>query len=196
MSHSPRLHLASSSPRRREILQTLGLNFTSAGVALEESRLDNEPPEEMVMRLAEAKAMAATVAENRLVLGSDTAVVLGERVYGKPRDRDHAVEMLLALSGKTHVVLTGVALRTQSGTRAVLSSTDVRFRTICRDEAIRYWQSDEPRDKAGAYAIQGLGSAFVETISGSYSGVMGLPVFETLALLREAGIDLFSNGNH
>ena len=122
------------------------------------------------------------------MLAADTVVVVGDRVLGKPRDADDAVDMLLTLSGRSHVVMTGVALKTPSGTRAALSTTDVRFREIDRDEAYRYWQSGEPRDKAGAYGIQGLGGMFVSTIEGSYSGVMGLPVFETLELLQSAGL--------
>ena len=100
--------------------------------------------------------------------------------------------MLLALSGRSHRVLTGVALKTPQGTRAVMSVTDVRFREIDRDEAIRYWQSGEPADKAGSYGIQGLGGMFVESIDGSYSGVMGLPVFETVELLISAGIEVLA----
>lgn len=190
MSSTLKLHLASSSPRRREILRSLGLEFTVENVAIDESRVRHETATEMVLRLAVAKAAAARKAEGRPVLGSDTAVVLDNRVFGKPRDRDDAVEMLMCLSACTHTVLTGVALRTPTVTDTVLSSTDVQFREIGRDEAIRYWHSDEPRDKAGGYGIQGLGGAFVARIAGSYSGVMGLPVFETAALLRAAGIDI------
>jgi septum formation protein len=190
MSASPQLHLASTSPRRREILRSLGVEFEIAKVETDESPRQGESPEELVLRLAIAKAEAATSAE--LVLGSDTVVVLDGRILGKPRDLDDAVDMLLALSGRSHSVLTGVALRTPEGTRTVLSATDVRFREIGRDEAIRYWQSGEPADKAGGYGIQGLGGMFVEAINGSYSGVMGLPVFETVELLKSAGIEVLA----
>jgi septum formation protein len=190
MSASPQLHLASTSPRRREILRSLGVEFEIAKVETDESPRQGESPEELVLRLAIAKAEAATGAE--LVLGSDTVVVLDGRILGKPRDLDDAVDMLLALSGRSHSVLTGVALRTPEGTRTVLSATDVRFREIGRDEAIRYWQSGEPADKAGGYGIQGLGGMFVEAINGSYSGVMGLPVFETVELLKSAGIEVLA----
>jgi len=190
MSSSPQLHLASTSPRRREILRSLGVEFEIAKVETDESPRQGELPEELVLRLAIAKAEAATGAE--LVLGSDTVVVLDGRILGKPRDVDDAVDMLLALSGRSHSVLTGVALRTAEGTRTVLSATDVRFREIGRDEAIRYWQSGEPADKAGGYGIQGLGGMFVEAINGSYSGVMGLPVFETVKLLKSAGIEVLA----
>ena len=182
------LYLASTSPRRREILATLGIKFDVIPVATDERPLDGETPGEMVLRLAIAKVEAATHGE--FVLGADTVVVLGDRMLGKPRDADDAVEMLLALSGRTHAVMTGVALKTPAGTTAVLSTTDVRFREIGRDEAYRYWQSGEPCDKAGAYGIQGLGGRFVKAIDGSYSSVMGLPVFETVELLESAGFDV------
>ena len=186
----PKLHLASTSPRRREILQSLGVDFDVVMVDTDEEPMQGEAPEELVLRLAIAKAEAATNAE--YVLGSDTVVVLGDRILGKPIDADDAVGMLLALSGRSHSVLTGVALVTPGGTRSVLSATEVRFREIGRDEAIRYWQSGEPADKAGAYGIQGIGGMFVEAINGSYSGVMGLPVFETVELLKSAGIEVLA----
>jgi len=190
MSSSSQLYLASTSPRRREILQSLGVNFEIAKVDTDERPLQDESAEEMVLRLATAKADGTVGAD--FVLGSDTVVVLDDRILGKPTDADDAVEMLLALSGRSHRVLTGVALKTPQGTRAVLSATGVRFREIGRDEAIRYWQSGEPADKAGSYGIQGLGGIFVESINGSYSGVMGLPVFETVELLRSAGIEVLA----
>ncbi len=185
---SSRIHLASTSPRRREILETLGIGFDVVPVETDESPLQGETPGEMVLRLAIAKADAADRGE--FVLAADTIVVLGDRVLGKPRDADDCVEMLLALSGRTHAVMTGVALKTPTETRSVLSTTDVQFREIGRDEAYRYWQSGEPCDKAGAYGIQGLGGMFVKGIEGSYSGVMGLPVFETVELLKSAGLDV------
>jgi len=190
MSSSPQLHLASTSPRRREILQSLGIEFVVAMVEIDESTQTGESAEDLVLRLAIAKAEAATGAD--YVLGSDTVVVLDDCVLGKPVDADDAVDMLLALSGRSHSVLTGVALRTPNGTRTVLSKTDVWFREIDRDEAIRYWHSGEPADKAGGYGIQGRGGIFVEAIHGSYSGVMGLPVFETAELLKSAGIEVLS----
>lgn len=195
MSSIPLLHLASSSPRRQQILRALGLLFTAKGAAIDENHRDGETPEQMVLRLAAAKASAANVVEGRLVLGADTAVVLRGRVLGKPRDESDAIEMLMNLSGHSHTVLTGVALQTPHGSEAVISATDVRFREIDRDEASAYWQSGEPRDKAGAYAIQGLGGMFVEAISGSYSGVVGLPVFETVKLLQAAGVDVLVKKN-
>lgn len=188
----PQLHLASSSPRRREILESLGLEFSVEAISVDESRHDNESAEQMVLRLAAAKAGAATAGATQLVIGSDTAVVLDSDVLGKPKGMDDAVAMLLKLSGRRHSVLTGVALRGPEGMRTALSSTDVFFREISRDEALAYWHSGEPLDKAGAYGIQGRGGAFVKALSGSYSGVVGLPVYETVQLLTAAGIDILS----
>ena len=188
------LHLASESPRRREILEALGVRFSFAGVRIDESPVPAESPEEMVLRLASEKAAAAGDGTLRPVLGADTAVVLGEQVFGKPRDREDGLDMLRRLSGCTHRVVTGVALLSKAGMATALSSTDVRFRDISAEEAIAYWQSGEPQDKAGAYAIQGAGGVFVEEIRGSYSGVVGLPVFETARLLEAAGISILAGG--
>lgn len=188
----PCLYLASASPRRREILDALGIRFIHGGVDLDESARDGEGAREMVERLAREKSMAVTaeMARGLPVLGADTVVVLGERVFGKPASAADALEMLSALSGRSHHVLTAVALRAGGDVSTAISDTEVRFRDISRLEARRYWQSGEPRDKAGAYAIQGLGGIFVDAISGSYSGVVGLPVFETAKLLEKAGIDV------
>ena len=190
MTPLPVLHLASTSPRRREILTSLDLDFTVVPVAVDETVLDGETPGDMVLRLAVAKAEAANVGAGELALGADTAVVVDGRALGKPEDESDCLAMLQALSGRGHKVLTGVALQGPGGTRTALSETDVYFREISRDEALAYWQSGEPSDKAGAYAIQGLGGAFVERIEGSYSGVVGLPVFETVALLAHAGVNV------
>lgn len=182
------LHLASSSPRRADLLRALGLRFTAAGVDINESRASLESPQAMVLRLAEEKALAAGISADRVVLGSDTAVVIGDDVLGKPRDSVQAADMLRRLSARTHRVLTGVAVLTPAGVEATLSETKVQFREIGQDEIDAYWQSGEPCDKAGGYAIQGIGGMFVEAIEGSYSGVVGLPVFETVQLLEKAGI--------
>lgn len=184
------IHLASSSPRRKAILERLGVTFSAGGVGVDERRLDGERAEDMVLRLAVAKANAAAVPAGHVVIGADTAVVVKDQVFGKPRDEAHALAMLEALSSRTHRVVTGVAVCSLTGTSSILSTTDVRFREIGRDEALRYWQSGEPVGKAGAYAIQGRGGVFVERLAGSYSGVVGLPVFETSCLLREAGVDV------
>jgi len=184
--------LASSSPRRREILEALGVPFRVAPADVDETPLPGEAADAFVLRLASAKAAAAAAADGEVVIGADTAVVIDGRILGKPVDADDALAMLAALSGRAHRVLTGIAVRTAEGTRTALSDTVVEFRDIGRDEALAYWQSGEPRDKAGAYAIQGLGGAFVARIAGSYSGVVGLPAFETARLLGEAGVEIFA----
>lgn len=188
----PRLHLASSSPRRHEILRTLGLDFSAAGVDLDESRREGELADRLVVRLAreKARAVAGRQYAGPPVLAADTLVVLDERIFGKPESENEAVEMLSALAARPHRVLTAVALLDAGTLRATVSETTVRFRDISPDEARAYWQTGEPQDKAGAYAIQGIGGLFVESIAGSFTGVVGLPVYETAALLQEAGIPI------
>lgn len=188
------IHLASSSPRRHEILTAMGLRFTAAGVDIDETRYEGEPVADMVVRLAIAKAAAAreNLDQSLPIIGADTAVVIGDQVLGKPGSQDEAVQMLASLSGRSHTVLTGVALDYAGVVRTATSLTQVRFREISPDEAQSYWQSGEPLDKAGAYAVQGVAGIFVEELSGSYSGVVGLPVFETAALLADAGLEVLS----
>lgn len=189
---APQLHLASSSPRRQEILTAMGLKFSHAGVDIDESRRKDEAVDDMVMRLAREKAFAADHEKHGKIpiLGADTIVVLGDRVFGKPASKEDALDMLAALSATAHRVLTAVAVVTGDELGTAMSDTEVRFRDISPDEALAYWQSGEPAGKAGAYAIQGLGGIFVESINGSYSGVVGLPVFETADLLHQAGIEI------
>ncbi len=189
----PALILASSSPRRRELLEAVGLEFEVRVADVDETRLDGESARDMVLRLAEAKATAQPLAPATAVIGADTAVVLNDEIFGKPRDEEEAVNMLTRLSGREHEVLTGVSVATTESVFSAVSATTVRFRDIRTDEARRYWHSGEPCDKAGAYAIQGRGGLFVAAIEGSYSGVVGLPVFETAALLQKAGIDTMSD---
>lgn len=185
-----KIHLASASPRRKEILAAIGVAFTAAGVDIDESRYDDEPVADMVIRLAAAKAAIARTGLDLSVpvIGADTAVAIDDRVLGKPGSQQEALEMLACLSGRVHKVVTGVALDHAGKVNTAMSVTEVRFREISPDEAEAYWQSGEPQDKAGAYAVQGIGGIFVESISGSYSGVVGLPVFETAALLANAGL--------
>lgn len=186
----PVLHLASASPRRRELLATLHIAFSHGGVGIDESPLPGESPADMVLRLVESKARAAYATGKRElpVLGADTAVVLGDRIFGKPGSKEEALAMLECLSGRSHEVLTGVALLANGRLETALSQSEVQFREIRPDEAEAYWQSGEPVGKAGAYAVQGLGGIFVERVKGSYTGVVGLPIFETAAILRRAGI--------
>ena len=185
-----KIHLASASPRRKEILAAIGVAFTAAGVDIDESRYDDEPVADMVIRLAAAKAAIARTGLDLSVpvIGADTAVAIDDRVLGKPGSQQEALEMLACLSGRAHKVVTGVALDHAGKVNTATSVTEVRFREISPDEAEAYWQSGEPQDKAGAYAVQGIGGIFVESISGSYSGVVGLPVFETATLLANAGL--------
>lgn len=178
------VYLASSSPRRAEILGALGVRFVAAGTDVDETIRAGESASEMVVRLAEAKARAALPPGNLPVLGSDTAVTLGARIFGKPTSEQDALEMLSALSGNTHEVLTAVALLAGGRMLSEVSRTEVRFRSISTAEARRYWQSGEPVGKAGGYAIQGRAAVFIPEILGSYTGVMGLPLYETAALLR------------
>jgi septum formation protein len=171
----------------------LGIPFSAAGVDLDESRVPGETAEDMVRRLAVAKANAADAGGAQIVLGADTIVVVDGEPFGKPGDEQDALRMLAALSDRVHQVLTGVAARSEQGIEVILSRTDVRFRAILPDEALAYWQSGEPCDKAGAYAIQGRGGVFAAAIEGSYSGVVGLPVFETAQLLGNAGFDVLQH---
>ncbi len=193
MNATSGLLLASTSPRRREILSALQLDFDVCHVDIDETPLPGESAEAMVLRLAAAKVEAADKGAATLVLGADTAVVVDDQILGKPADEADCLAMLGMLSGRPHSVVTGVALHTSAGTTTAVSTTDVHFREISRDEARAYWQSGEPCDKAGAYAIQGLGGAFVTRIDGSYSGVVGLPVYETLQLLSSAGLTILTS---
>lgn len=182
------LILASESPRRAELLHQVGIAFEIAPSAVDETVWPHEQPTEYVRRISVAKATAVRARHPQArVLGSDTAVVVGSRILGKPTGREEAVEMLLALAGRTHEVLTGVAVIGPQ-THYRLSRSRVTFCAITPAQARAYWDTGEPADKAGGYAIQGLGAAFVERIDGSYSGIMGLPLFETLSLLRTIGV--------
>lgn len=184
------VYLASASPRRRELLAQLGVDCRVVPASLDESRKPGESPARYVRRLAREKAAASRLALGDVpepVIGADTAVVIDDRILGKPKDRDDAESMLLALSGRCHQVITGVALLGPDGSADALSRSRVRFRELSPAEARAYWDTGEPADKAGAYAIQGLGAVFVESIQGSYSGVVGLPLFETAQLLAGFG---------
>jgi septum formation protein len=183
----PVLVLASASPRRRELLWQIGVPHRVAPAGIDERALRGESPVDCVRRLALAKARQPAPA-GLPVLGADTEVVLDGELLGKPRDREGALAMLARLSGRTHQVLTAVALVGAHGQSLALSTSEVQFRALTRDECLRYWDTGEPRDKAGAYAIQGLGAVFVSDLRGSYSGVVGLPLYETAGLLAAAGV--------
>jgi len=182
--------LASQSPRRAELLGQMGIDFRMEPAQVDETLHADERAADYVERVAIAKAETVHRRFPDLaVLGSDTAVVLDQTTLGKPRDRDDAIRMLLALSGRPHEVLTGVALATADATQYRLSVSRVVFRDINEQEAAAYWATGEPADKAGGYAIQGRGAVFVRRIEGSYSGVVGLPLHETAELLNDLGLD-------
>jgi septum formation protein len=197
--HSPLIVLASASPRRSALLTQIGVAHTVRAADVDESALAGESPGALVRRLAQAKAMGGGSPVQTLpVLGADTIVVLDDVVFGKPRDRADGMRMLLALGGHTHHVLTAVALA-MPGARQVavaLSDTAVTMRAIAPAEAAAYWDSGEPFGKAGGYAIQGSGACFIAHIDGSYSGVMGLPLYETAQLLQSHGICRISLDEH
>lgn len=185
----PVVCLASMSPRRRELLGQIGVPHTVVAAHVDESLLPAEPPVDYVARLARLKATTVRQRGEALpVLAADTTVVLEGVVYGKPAGRGDGLAMLEALAGRTHQVLTAVALATQRGVALRVNCSSVRFRDIERAEIEAYWDTGEPCDKAGGYAIQGCGAVFVAALSGSYSGVMGLPLLETAELLRDAGL--------
>jgi len=185
----PVLCLASASPRRRELLSQIGVPHIVTGANIDETLRQDERARDYVLRLAREKAVSVRRGGQALpVLAADTTVVLDGLVFGKPYDRADAVRMLGRLSGRDHEVLTAVALADARGVQVRLSSSTVRFRALSTEECAAYWETGEPRDKAGGYAIQGFAAVFVESLNGSYSGVMGLPLFETGELLRDAGI--------
>ena len=211
------IHLASKSPRRRLLLDQIGIDYAIVDAPVDETRRAGENPVTFVERMASEKAQAglAALGDARMapVLAADTAVVLGDRVLGKPRDVEHAMEMLHALSGRMHRVVSAVAIAgsnvcqpAAAGDRGLLpddgtaerdspriatSISRVWFREISHRERRSYCASGEPLDKAGAYAIQGRAAIFVARLDGSFSGVMGLALFETASLLREAGIEVW-----
>jgi len=190
-SAQPVLCLASASLRRRELLKQIGVPHTVASADVDESVWPGEAPRDYVRRMAHEKAQTVWARHDsgRLpVLAADTIVVLDGVIYGKPDNRQHALEMLAHLCGREHEVLTAVALANSRGIAVRMSSSTVKFRKLAPEEAAAYWDTGEPKDKAGAYAIQGFAAVFIESVNGSYSGVMGLPLFETAELLRSAGL--------
>ena len=192
------LYLASGSPRRRELLTQIGVPFRVVSAPIDETPLPGESAPAYVERLARAKAAAglASLAGPAVVLGADTAVVLDGRILGKPENRETALAMLADLSGREHQVLTAVALDDGQRVHSLCVTSKVSFRAISADEAQRYWASGEPADKAGSYAIQGLGAVFVTGLVGSYSAVVGLPLSETADLLGQFGIACWQSLAH
>jgi len=176
--------LASASPRRAELLDQIGVKYTIQVADINEDEQLNESAEDLVQRLAVEKSQAISSEVNQAVLGADTLGVLDGKLLVKPRDFNHAHEMLSSMSGQWHEILSAVAITYQGKTNVKLNRNSVLFRQLTNDEIKTYWETGEPQDKAGAYAIQGLAAPFIERIEGSYSGIMGLPLFETAELLK------------
>lgn len=188
------VYLASASPRRRELLRQIGVAYRLLRVAVDETPIVGEKPHDYVARLALAKAQAGCAGLGRRqpapVLGADTAVVIANAILGKPRNREEGLAMLARLSGREHRVLSAVALATPARNAVKVQESQVQFRSLTSAECAAYWDSGEPCDKAGGYGVQGRAAAFIAELRGSYSGVMGLPLFETAELLREFGQSL------
>jgi len=184
----PKLVLGSGSPRRREILDLLGLEHVVRAPRVEELLNDGEGPRAEAERLARTKALAVPADASELVLAADTLVALGEGILGKPADSSEAVEMLMRLQGRRHTVYTGVCMRLDSRCEVEVCTTDVWFRRLDEVECRQYVGTGEPLDKAGAYGIQGFGAALVRRIDGEYFNVMGLPVQSLLSLLSRFGL--------
>ncbi|MGB1197555.1 MAG: Maf family protein [Thalassotalea sp.] len=181
------LILASQSPRRKELLTQLGYQFHSISADIDETVMGNETPHDYVTRLAleKAKYVAQDQPNNVAVLGSDTSVVYQNTILGKPENLTESLKMLTMLSNNTHQVLTAVAVAQGQKTQTIVVTTDVTFKALSVSEIENYWHTNEPQDKAGSYGIQGVGGQFVTHINGSYSAVVGLPLFETAQLLAQ-----------
>ena len=193
------LFLASGSPRRRELLQQIGVRFDVLRISVEECHQAQESPKDYVLRLAKEKAQAGVelagqqkLGDEMPVLGADTIGVLDGNILEKPTDEDDAVDMLMRMAGRSHSVISGVALATTARCLTSVCETRVQFGAISESLAKRYWQTGEPRDKSGAYGIQGKGAVFVDSIEGSYSNVVGLPLTETAALLKRFGVPVWT----
>ncbi|HIF18284.1 MAG TPA: septum formation inhibitor Maf [Cycloclasticus sp.] len=184
--------LASASPRRAQLLKQIGVAFDVKAVDIDETPLNDESAEDYVLRLAIEKAQAAKfffANSDVLIIGSDTSVVVDGEILGKPADKQHAFAMLQKLSGRTHKVLTSVAMLGQT-TSNFVSTNQVTFEALSSDDLEWYWATGEPKGKAGSYAIQGKAAMFISHLEGSFSGVMGLPLYETTQLLKQHGLKL------
>jgi len=189
------IYLASQSPRRQQLLKQIGIEFELVDAQIDESPLENEEPRQYVERIAAEKALNAfRTGMSKPLLAADTSVISAGKILGKPQNEQDFLAMFERLSDNAHQVLTAIAVTNSKDATAIktrVSVSEVIFRKITRNEALRYWQSGEPADKAGGYGIQGSGAVFVKQISGSYSGIMGLPLFETAELLNEFEIYSF-----
>ena len=186
------LYLASTSPRRKKLLQQIGLQFECLSIDVDESLLEAETAHEYVARLALSKAQAGLTSlgqqHDAWVIAADTTVVLDSHIIGKPQSLTQALAIWRSLSGQKHRVLTGVTVASHHQQKTQIVATDVYFRALSEQEMLDYWQTGEPQDKAGGYGIQGKGAIFVQKIDGSYSNVVGLPLTETAMMLREFGV--------
>lgn len=193
------IYLASQSPRRKELLQQLGINSIVLPSHIDESPSASETVEAYVMRLASEKTIVCQhsiklqALDTLPILAADTTVCVDHTILGKPENEMDAYNMLKSLSGRWHEVHTAVAVSSEAGMQCMLSTTHVEMAVMSDADILAYIATGEPRDKAGAYGIQGLASIFIKSIEGSYSGVMGLPLFETAQLLRQAGIEFLKN---
>jgi septum formation protein len=198
-SQSPSIYLASSSPRRRELLEQIGVSYELLPIDVEETRLSGETSEQYVCRVALDKARAGWKSRQRTldipVLGADTEVVLDDQVFGKPEDRRHGLDMLHILAGRSHRVLCAVALVQGEREQVRLNTNKVTFRELSDIEVEDYWATGEPEGKAGGYAIQGKAAAFISHLEGSFSGVMGLSLYDTVELLEDFGVDVINPHN-
>ncbi|MEP0355181.1 MAG: Maf family protein [Paraglaciecola sp.] len=190
MLSQPTLILASQSPRRAELLKQIQIPFIQRPVNIDETPTKDEKPELYVLRMALEKAKASLqISESKdVVLGSDTVIAIDGEIFGKPKDQADSMRMLSILSDNTHQVLTAIAIVTATQHKHLVVSTQVTFGSLSQKQIKQYWQTGEPKDKAGSYAIQGLGGQFVKHIQGSYSAVVGLPLYQTKTLLAELGI--------
>ncbi|MFZ7344444.1 Maf family protein [Avibacterium volantium] len=201
MTTQPQLYLASQSPRRLQLLQQLGLKVEIFNADIDETPKADELPADYVRRMAQEKNHAARQQLEKLahfaphlpILSADTCVICDGKILGKPQDHVQAAQMLCLLSGRTHQVLTAVCVSLPDQKYSLVQTSQVTFKPLTEQEISAYIRTGEPMDKAGAYGIQGVGGIFISHIEGSFSGVMGLPVFETAELLRQVGVNLFSS---
>jgi len=195
-SAPPQITLASSSSRRRELLDQIQVSYEVLAVDIDESHLQGESAEQFVRRLAIEKAQAGfRQLPLRPVLGSDTIVISNQQIIGKPQDRQDGIQMLSMLSGTSHQVMTAVAVCNNETVHCLLNTSEVVFAELNRAQIEAYWDTGEPVDKAGAYGIQGIAAQFIKNINGSYSGIMGLPLYETAELLKQCGIEILSSSH-
>jgi len=196
------LVLASTSPRRKELLQQIGVPFTQLSIDINEDVYLGEKPEQYVLRLAKEKAAAgfdllsAAIRISHVVLAADTTVVCDGKILAKPESQQHSKEILRQLSGREHIVMSAIGLHSRDQTQQKIVTTKVTFRPLSDAEIEAYWHSGEPQDKAGSYGIQGLGAVFVEKIEGSYSNVVGLPLCETAQLLNQFNIAFWQDSSN